>query len=99
MKRTINKSQPDGYFYFLVILVMVLILGVISIFSSTGFSAGNSSALIDSLNGASAVYFDFGSFELKPESYKQLDALSEELKSSPGAKLEIFGYTDNVGSD
>src|SRR5260221_14749455 len=98
MKKTINKHQQDGYFYFLFILVSALILGVIALFSAKGFSSVNPKALIDSLNNESAVYFDFGSYELRPESFKKLDELSQEMNLSPDAKLEISGFTDNVGS-
>ena len=45
------------------------------------------------------VEFDFGKSNLRPESYKTLDELSEYLVRRSTEKIEIGGYTDNIGSD
>ncbi|MCX7696612.1 MAG: OmpA family protein [Bacteroidales bacterium] len=44
------------------------------------------------------VFFDFDKYELKPESYPELDKLVEFLKKNPSLRIEIQGHTDNVGS-
>lgn len=45
----------------------------------------------------SNLYFEFDKFELKPESYSELEILLEFLKKNSSVKIEIQGYTDNVG--
>jgi WD40 repeat protein/outer membrane protein OmpA-like peptidoglycan-associated protein len=43
------------------------------------------------------VFFDFGSAELKQESYFDLDRLAEILQQYPQQKIEIAGHTDVIG--
>lgn len=43
------------------------------------------------------IYFDQSSYVLKPESYTQLDELTEVLKQNPNLKIEISGHTDRIG--
>lgn len=45
------------------------------------------------------VYFDFGKFTLRPESFKELDELVSYMKWKENEKIEIVGHTDNVGND
>jgi hypothetical protein len=45
------------------------------------------------------VNFDFDKATLRPESYPILEHAVRVLKDNPGIKVEIQGYTDNVGSD
>jgi outer membrane protein OmpA-like peptidoglycan-associated protein len=45
------------------------------------------------------IFFDFDKFELKPESYPELDRLAEFLKSNSASKVHIDGHTDNVGEE
>ena len=45
------------------------------------------------------VNFDFNSDRLKPESYPILFHAAKVLKQNPDMKVEIQGYTDNIGSD
>jgi len=45
------------------------------------------------------VLFDFNKFFLKDEAKKALHVVAGILKESPGKKVRIVGYTDNVGSD
>ncbi len=43
------------------------------------------------------IFFDVGKFELKPESQVELEKLVQMLTENPTLKIEISGYTDNVG--
>lgn len=45
------------------------------------------------------VEFDFGKATLRETSYATLDNLIEYLKRKPTERIEIGGYTDNVGSE
>jgi outer membrane protein OmpA-like peptidoglycan-associated protein len=47
----------------------------------------------------SDVLFDFNKFTLKPDAREKLAKVSGILLSYPGLKLQVEGYTDNVGSD
>ena len=43
------------------------------------------------------VSFRQSSYELLPESYRELNQLADALKRSPAMHIEISGHTDNVG--
>ena len=43
------------------------------------------------------IFFDVNKFELKTESQVELDKLIQMLTETPTLKIEISGYTDNVG--
>jgi outer membrane protein OmpA-like peptidoglycan-associated protein/tetratricopeptide (TPR) repeat protein len=43
------------------------------------------------------VFFDVNKFELKPESQGELDKIVQLMKDNPALKIQISGYTDNVG--
>ena len=45
------------------------------------------------------IFFDTKQYELKPESVTELNKLVSLLQDNPGVKIEIAGYTDNVGTD
>ncbi|MBU0489076.1 MAG: OmpA family protein, partial [Bacteroidetes bacterium] len=49
------------------------------------------------------IFFDLDKWDLRPESYPELDRLVEILKkiiaNDPTMKIEIMGHTDNTGSD
>ena len=45
------------------------------------------------------IFFDFNKFELKKESYNELNRLAKMLIENHTMQIEIGGYTDNVGSD
>lgn len=45
------------------------------------------------------IYFDVGKYDLRRESFNELDKLAEVLRANPGMQVEISGHTDNVGSD
>jgi len=45
------------------------------------------------------VEFDFGKATLRPSSYPTLDDLVDYLNRKPNERIEIGGYTDNIGSD
>ncbi len=45
------------------------------------------------------IFFDFSKFELKPESYPELNRLVKLLRDEKNLKIRIEGHTDIVGSD
>lgn len=45
------------------------------------------------------IFFDFGKATLRPESYPELDRVTDFLKNNPSVSINISGHTDNVGSD
>ncbi len=45
------------------------------------------------------IFFEFDHWELKKESFVELNKVAEFMKNNPGLKVEIAGHTDNVGSD
>jgi outer membrane protein OmpA-like peptidoglycan-associated protein len=47
----------------------------------------------------SDVLFDFNKFTLKPEAREKLARVSGILLAYPGLKVQVEGYTDNIGSD
>jgi outer membrane protein OmpA-like peptidoglycan-associated protein len=47
----------------------------------------------------SDVLFDFNKYTLKPEAREKLAKVSGILLAYPNLKLQIEGYTDNIGSD
>jgi len=47
----------------------------------------------------SDVLFDFNKYTLKPEAREKLAKVSGILLAYPGLKVQVEGYTDNIGSD
>jgi len=45
------------------------------------------------------VFFDFGKYDLRPESYPELDRLVQFLSDEKTVMIEVAGHTDNVGDD
>jgi len=45
------------------------------------------------------IFFDTDKYELKPESYIELEKLTDLLTSNPSLKIEISGHTDSIGSE
>ena len=45
------------------------------------------------------VFFETGKWDIKSDSYPELERLVALLKEVPLLKIEISGHTDNVGSD
>ena len=43
------------------------------------------------------VFFDFGKYKLRKESYSELNRIVKLLNSNPNMKIEVSGHTDNVG--
>ncbi len=43
------------------------------------------------------IFFEFDSYELKPESLVELEKLTEFMNSNPGIRIKINGHTDNIG--
>lgn len=44
------------------------------------------------------LLFDFDSTKIKPESFKIIDQIVDQMLSRPRLRLEIQGHTDNIGS-
>lgn len=45
------------------------------------------------------VFFDFAKFELRPESYPDLNRIVSFLKTNATVEIQLLGHTDNVGKD
>jgi outer membrane protein OmpA-like peptidoglycan-associated protein len=45
------------------------------------------------------IYFDFDKYDIKPNSYIELNRIYKFLLENPGIKIEISAYTDSKGSD
>lgn len=45
------------------------------------------------------IFFESDKYELKKESFTELNRLAKLLKNSPTLKIEIAGHTDNLGSE
>lgn len=45
------------------------------------------------------VFFDFDKWDLRPESYLELDRLVQMLKENPAIEIEMSAHTDSKGSD
>lgn len=45
------------------------------------------------------IFFDFDKYELKPESFPELNRLAKILKEYPETKVEISGHTCSIGTD
>ena len=54
------------------------------------------SGLQISLN--TAVLFDTGKYQLKPQAKEELDRAADAIREYPGARVTVEGHTDNVGS-
>jgi hypothetical protein len=92
-----EKTSENGSLLGIIIFTLIL-LGAMIISSLTD-AESKVFSLLDSLNTAEFIYFDFGSSVLETDSYAILDKLAEEMKSNPKLKLQITGHTDNLGSD
>jgi outer membrane protein OmpA-like peptidoglycan-associated protein/tetratricopeptide (TPR) repeat protein len=44
------------------------------------------------------IFFDFNKYELKPGSQVELDKVVQLLQENPTVRIQIEGYTDNVGT-
>lgn len=45
------------------------------------------------------IFFDYDKWDLRPESFPELDRLSQVMEANPDMKVEIAGHTDSRGSD
>jgi len=86
--------------YTFVFLIILTCLCTASLYSlPVSEIKGFNTELFDSLNSTDNIYFDFGKYELKPESFEVLDGLAKELLESSGVQIEVIGHTDDIGSD
>ena len=45
------------------------------------------------------IFFDYDKWDLRPESFPELDRLSQVMNANPNMKVEIAGHTDSRGGD
>lgn len=45
------------------------------------------------------IFFDFDKYDLKPESYLELDRVVRILNENPDVEIHIEGHTDSIGND
>jgi OmpA-OmpF porin, OOP family len=45
------------------------------------------------------IFFPFNNYQISPESYPELDRLSDLLKKNLEMEIEIAGYTDSIGDE
>lgn len=45
------------------------------------------------------IFFDTDKYDIKPESYYELDKFADFMLKNPGIKVEVGGHTDNSGSE
>ena len=45
------------------------------------------------------VYYDFNKSDLRPESIASLDTLTSFMKDNPSLTVEIYSFTDSIGTD
>lgn len=80
-----NHTEPDNYYL-----------------SNIRYAVGKPDTRSKLLDGGtyttSAITFESGSAELKPESYGILKEIADALKSQSGKSVEIIGHTDSDGS-
>jgi len=53
----------------------------------------------DSTLIAKNLQFESGSAELLPRSYKELELILEYINENPSKKIQIIGYTDDIGTE
>jgi len=72
-----------------------------------GTTTGGGTYIIDGVDASGAnsrmllmgVNFDFNSNKLKPEAYPILFHTAKMMRQNPNLKIEVQGYTDNIGSE
>lgn len=45
------------------------------------------------------IFFEYAKATLRPDSYPELDRISDTMKENPNLVIEVQGHTDNVGSN
>jgi outer membrane protein OmpA-like peptidoglycan-associated protein len=45
------------------------------------------------------IFFDFDKYDLKPESFLELDRVVKILKDNPDVSIHIEGHTDSIGTE
>lgn len=93
------SSSSSGK-YMLWLFIGVVVISVVSLVSSAfGFERSFAVTLLDSINRSETVYFDYGKYELKEETYFLVDKIAEFMKEDSTLKLQITGHTDDRGSE
>ena len=96
-KHSFGKEPGLRYIFWL--FVSVIIISVISLFSSVFASQSNSSInkFADSLRNTKTVYFDYGKYDLKEDALTVLNEIAADINLSDSIK--ITGHTDNSGTE
>ncbi len=96
----VNAYQHEsGFRYLYWLFIAVLVISVLSLVSSVYSGSGEFENYLDSVNSADIIYFDYGKYELKENSFKIIDKIAEQMKNDGNIILNINGYTDNKGSE
>lgn len=53
---------------------------------------------IDSAVVLKNIVFDFDKYDLRPESFKEINKLYNLMKNHPSVRIKLEGHTDNIGS-
>lgn len=95
-----DSNKERGYRILYYLFLIVTIIAAIAMFTSAySYNRNDFAAYIDSVNNADIVYFDFGKYELKENSFDVLNKIAELLNENKNVTIEIIGYTDNIGSN
>lgn len=85
---------------YLHLILTLLALLIISAADSSVYSSNNSpDILLDSINTAQTIYFEYGKSALMPEVFPILERIALEMEKDEQLILNIRGYTDDKGSD
>ncbi len=99
IKKFKSSGNISGCRYFNYLFSGVLLTIIFSLFAKIQCFERYETIPLDSINTSDVCYFDFGKWELKSESYPTLEKVFNILKENPDFKIEMTGYTDNIGTD
>ncbi|MEO8514714.1 MAG: OmpA family protein [Ignavibacteria bacterium] len=92
-------QKETGYRYLLWLFIAVVVISLISLVSSVYSDNSAFGNYLDSVNNSDVIYFDYGRYELKENSFEVIDRIAEQMKSNENIILNITGYTDSKGSE
>ena len=98
-QKTGYAKESTGHYYFFILTVAIIIIFILSVIVDIQGKEIYDKYPLDSLNSFDMCYFDFGKSDLKSESLPVLQKVYDIMKSNPDCKIEITGYTDNIGSN